>query len=327
MAFSLISRDDFETLFTQLKRRGWKLLMNAVKANSLNRATVYWDSYESSGSNWWEIPAVRNRWNLKISGNSEVAWEDYVAEKYFHNKNNLKLLSVGCGTGTKERVFARYPQFSCITGIDISPQSIRKAIENADQDNLVHLQYRCGDFAKIDFPPEHFDVVLFYSSLHHFSNIESLIQRKVLSVLKPGGKVIIFEYTGPNRFQYTKEQLKAGNKALSMVPEYLRTRKNGPVKEKIYRPGWLRMWLNDPSEAPHSEEILPVLRKFMHVLEEKPVGGAILHSLLKGIAHNFNNKTPEATRQLEILSGLEDEFYEKSGQSDFWFGVYGRKEP
>jgi hypothetical protein len=61
-------------------------------------------------------------------------------------------------------------------------------------------------------------------------------------------------------------------------------------------------------------------------VEEKPVGGVILHMLLKDIAHHFTNTTnSEAMKNLSTLFEKEDAYYEKTGQSDFWFGVYGRR--
>jgi len=59
------------------------------------------------------------------------------------------------------------------------------------------------------------------------------------------------------------------------------------VKTKIFRPGLVRMFLVDPSEAVDSESILPSLHENFKVLEEKKIGGDILLILLKDIAHNF----------------------------------------
>lgn len=157
--------------------------------------------------------------------------------------------------------------------------------------------------------------------------MEALLQNSVIPVLKQGGLVIVFEYTGPNRFQYLSNQLEEANRCLSLLPASMKVRTNNTVKRKIYWPGLLRMVLNDPSEAPCSESILSSLRKRLLPLEEKPVGGAILHMLLKDIAHHFaDTSNSEAMKILHTLFQKEDAFYEKTGQSNFWFGVYGQKE-
>lgn len=327
MPVSLITPDDFYAFSMAIKKHGWKFLANKLKFKGAARVKAQWDTYQSAGTNWWDISMVRDRWNQKITGNEKYDWEHYVVEKYVSNRQNLSMLSIGCGTGEKERVFAKFSQFSAIVGMDVSEKSIQKAREISRQNQYSTISYRADDFTKANFGQEKFDFVLFYSSLHHFRNIEALLQNNVIPVLKSGGLVIVFEYTGPNRFQYSINQLEEANRCLSLLPASLKIRTDHTVKWKIYRPGLLRTILNDPSEAPCSESILPSLRKWLMPLEEKPVGGAILHMLLKDIAHHFTDTSnSEAVKYLGTLFQEEDAFYEKTGQSDFWFGVYGQKE-
>jgi ubiquinone/menaquinone biosynthesis C-methylase UbiE len=322
MSVSLVTPDDFQTLLSVFRRRGLKFLLQKLKLSGSERVKKQWDTYQTSGSNWWEVPAIRQRWNFKITGNEEETWEEYVSRKYILNQADFRVLSVGCGSGEKERLFASYVPLMSIEGIDISENSVRIAREKARNANNKNLVYHVGDFTKFSFEKEKFDVVLFNSSLHHFRKIEELIANKVLPVLKPGGKVIIFEYTGPNRFQYTGSQLAAANGCLTLLTSEFKKRSDNSIKQKVYRPGWLRMWLNDPSEAPCSEEILPMLRQHLTVVEEKALGGSLLHPLMKGIAHNFLGGKSESSQLLDMLFHEEDKFYDKTGQSDFWFGVY-----
>lgn len=325
MSVSLITPDDFQTLFSVLRARGMKFLLGKLKLSGPERIKKQWDTYQSSGSNWWEIPAVRERWNLKITGSTKEAWEEYVSRKYIRNQSDFRVLSVGCGSGYKERLFARYASFIHIEGIDISENSVGIARDETRKANIENVVYHLGDFSKFTFEKERFDLVLFNSSLHHFTKIEKLIVAKVLSILKTGGLVIMFEYAGPNRFQYTNSQIDAANSSLNLLPLELKKKRDNTLKIRVYRPGWLRMWLNDPSEAPCAEDILPVLRKHLIVVEEKTVGGSLLHPLMKGIAHNFVDGKSETNQLLDILFCEEDKFYEQTGQSDFWFGVYRKK--
>ncbi len=325
MSVSLVTPDDFQALLSVFRSRGWKFLFNKVKLSGSDRVKKQWDTYQTSGSNWWEVPAIRLRWNMKITGNKQETWEEYVSRKYFRNQSDFRVLSVGCGSGEKERLFARYAPFIKIEGIDVSRTMVMRATEEASKAGLKNLTYHVGDFSKFSFEKENFDMVLFNSSLHHFNRIEELILGNVLPVLKPGGIVLMFEYVGPNRFQYTNNQLEVVNNCLAALPRNFKVRKDNSVKTRTYRPGWLRMWLNDPSEAPCAEDILPVLHKHLIVIEEKAVGGSLLHPLLKGIAHNFIDVKNETNQLLDILFCDEDKFYEQTGQSDFWFGVYRKK--
>ncbi len=322
MSFSLVTCDDLQTLYSVLRARGLSFLLTKLKLSGKKRIINQWDTYQTSGSNWWEVPTIRQRWNFKITGNKEEPWEEYVSRKYILNQDGFRILSVGCGFGEKERLFASYVPLVSIEGIDISEKSVMSARKNAGESNIKNLSYHLGDFATFSFEEKKFDMVLFNSSLHHFREIEKLITNKVLPVLKSGGKLIMFEYTGPNRFQYKETQLLGANRCLTLLTPEFKKRIDNSIKKKVYRPGWLRMWLNDPSEAPCSEDILPMLRKYFTVEEEKPVGGSILHPLLKGIAHNFLDEKSETKHFLDILFQQEDKFLEETGLSDFWFGVY-----
>jgi ubiquinone/menaquinone biosynthesis C-methylase UbiE len=46
--------------------------------------------------------------------------EAYFVSKYLRGRQGLKMLSIGCGTGAKERRFGKHPTFKVIEGIDIA---------------------------------------------------------------------------------------------------------------------------------------------------------------------------------------------------------------
>ena len=84
------------------------------------------------------------------------------------------------------------------------------------------------------------------------------------------------------------------------------------------------MILSDPSEAVQSSKINGLLQKHFKPLEIKPYGGSILHLLFRDIAHNFLGKDEETRETLEKLFQMEDAYMEKTGQSDFTFGVFSK---
>jgi len=128
---------------------------------------------------------------------------------------------------------------------------------------------------------------------------------------------------GPDRLQWTSRQLKEANKVLLQLPPGVRTRWNSTTtKTHIYRPGLLRMKLNDPSEAIDSSSILPTLHQLFEVVEEHRVGTDIIHIVLKDIAHNFNRGLPETGCWLQWLFDQEDRYLVETGRSDIVFGIY-----
>lgn len=271
---------------------------------------------------WWTIPAVRERWNKMISGNKETEYQEYVCKKYFPGKENLRLLSVGCGGGTPEINFAKQKCFSKVEGFDVSEKIVKHASAKISKHNLANLNFFKADAETFDYGENKYDAILFHSSFHHLKDLEK-IANKVKLALKPGGILILHEYVGPNRNQWKKDQLQAINQLLSEIPKNFRTRYNErKIKKKVYRPGLLRMFLNDPSESVHSENLISVLRNNFSVLEEKSFGGNILHPLLKDIGHHFQNDSEETMAILQKLFNAEDHFLSIGNSPDFLFGVY-----
>ena len=317
---SSISKGDFIDVYLKLKVKGVKYLLSKFKFIPKNRIASKWDNYESV-SDFWVIPEITDKWNEIISGNPKVIYEDYVYEKYLKGKSNLKLLSVGCGEGYHDRNFAKYDCFESVLGMDYSPESIRVAKEKAQEKNY-DVTYECGDFYEREFT-EKYDVILFSSSLHHFDKIDFFLENKIKPLLNDNGILVIFEYIGPNRLQWRKSQLKRSNELLKQMPLKYRIYYDGAtIKNKVYKPGYLRMLMVDPSEAIDSEAILPALHKHFKILEEKKLGWNILHLLLKGIAHNFLNDESQTKEIITDLIAKEYGFVEEEGSSDAIFGVY-----
>jgi len=81
----------------------------------------------------------------------------------------------------------------------------------------------------------------------------------------------------------------------------------------------------DPSEAVRSAEIIPLLRRYFHIVEFKPQGGTILQFLLADIAGNFADEI--GGRLLEMLFTIEDTLMETGRlQSDFAYIVAAPRE-
>jgi len=322
MERSWISAGDFIDLKYKLGQKGGIDLLSRLSLSGQNRTVNKWNNV-TPGSDFWIIPEVRKRWNEKCTGNPDKAYEDYLVENYLMNVSNLRLLSIGCGAGARERSFGKYENFYLIEGIDIARTKIEEARKNALEAGLTNIQYHVTDFWTFQSVTEHYDIILFNSSLHHFKRIDELIRKKVLPIINEKGFLVVFEYVGPRRLQWTNKQLEYSNRLLTHIPEKYKIRFNSAsVKKKVYRPGWLRMCCNDPSEAAESDMILPIIHKYFKTLEEKKVGWDILHCLLKDISHNFLDDNDESKSLLNWLFDREDDYLRDTGRSDAIFGVY-----
>lgn len=320
----LVSAGDFIDLFYKIRQKSYKTLVSKLGFSGQSRIRAKWNAGVSA-SDFWMIPLVRKRWNKLITGDENKGYEAYVNEKYLSGKSGLRMLSVGCGTGGRERVFAAFDAIAQIDAIDMAELQLEEAQSLANEQNISKINYFVADFLNYLFPKNHYDIILFHSSLHHFNHVDKLIPERILSLLKDDGILVIHEYVGPNRLQWTKEQLNEVNYLLKTIPESYRTRYgSNAVKRKVYRPGLLRMKLIDPSEAVDSAAIVPALHKYFKTLEEKPLGWDIIHLLLKDISHHFVEPDATATDILEKLFRAEDDFLKNAGKSDAVFGVWTR---
>ncbi|MBC8464434.1 MAG: class I SAM-dependent methyltransferase [Bacteroidetes bacterium] len=322
----MITIGDFIDVYYKIQQRGLKFILSKFRFSSLKRTNSTFNETKIAASNWWHIPLVRKRWNLLLTGKENLEYEDFLVQRFFLNKTDLNMLSLGCGIGSHEPKFAKYSQFQKIIGLDLAPKLIQAAQENTEKLNLKNLQYIAGNLYEMEFHKEKFDVVYFHSSLHHFENIDFLLKHKIAPILKNDGLLIINEYVGPNRIQHHKEQITSCRRALSTIPDKLKKRlfsKN--IKKTIYRPGVLRMYISDPSEAPESENILPSIHRYFNPVLEKAYGGNILMPVLKDISHHFLKDEEHINTTLKNLFDIEDS-YLKNHHSDHLLGVYTLKQ-
>lgn len=313
---TLISIGDLGDLWRKFQFKGIQVL-GRIGASSKEKVAGTWDFTELPPSNWWNIPAIRARWEEKITRGNYANYVELIQQKLLQNKSDLKMVSPGCGTGSHERLFASFPEIDSILAFDLSEKSIEKAREA----NYPKIDYQVKDFYGWMDEPERCDILFFYSSLHHFGNLDTLIPR-FKEKLNPGGLLIIHEYVGPDRMMWTRAQRKEVNRLLATLPESYRSFAQGRgIKKHAYRPGLWRTLLTDPSESIEPSKIVPLLQKHFTPLYEQGFGGNILHLLFKDIAQHFRDDSAQTNALLDQLFLAEDIFLEKS-PSDFHFGVY-----
>lgn len=210
-----------------------------------------------------------------------------------------------------------------ITCVDFSEERLTSAMAIAQENGLNNFQTINSNILSLDFSKDQYDMVMFNSSLHHFDQINTFLPR-VMELIKPNGYLIIDEFVGPKRIQYSKEQLTAINECLKEVPKkYRGIFKTNFTKNYFRGSGLIRMLLSDPTECVDSASILPTIHSLLKTIDEKPYGGNILMPVLKDISHNFYELDEEKKQCLKRLFDYEDK-YLLSHQSDHVFGIYQR---
>ncbi len=269
------------------------------------------------------IPYLRRRWRFKATGDPELDHRNYVANRHLQGRRNLTALSLGSGPGRIETAWAQTGIFARIDGIELSPELVADARARARKLGLDSIvRFHEGDAARPPYPEQKYDLIICEGALHHLKPMNEVLPA-LASVLDSRGLLVMLEFCGPDRFQWTGRQLALTQQALAAIPSQWRRKDNGRLKRRVYRPGRLRMLLSDPSEAVESSRILPGLHQHFSVLEEKPLGGTVVNLVFYEITRHFMKPDPAAALLLEQVCALEDDEM-RSGRiaSDYWFGVY-----
>lgn len=319
-----LSLGDFIDVIYKIQIKGWDFFLRKFRFSAIARAEATWNVETLPPTNWWVIPAIQKRWNEKISGDENISYSEYLAQKYPAAPYSLSLLVPACGTGSHEQRLTASNYYKEVFGFDISKACIEEAQEKAAKNaqSETTFRYVIADAHTLELAENSYDVVLFHSSIHHIDKLDIFVE-KIYKSLKKNGLLILHDFVGANRLNWTKEQLAAANTALQLIPKHLRKKwKTQTLKTHIYCPGWWRMYLSDPSEAVESENILPSIRKRFEILTEKKLGGDIIHLVLKDISHHFMIENAENQNVLKQLFDFEDAYLSQKTQSDFMFGVY-----
>lgn len=109
------------------------------------------------------------------------------------------VLDIACGTGDFSIEALRHG-VERVVGADISENMLAVAREKAREKGLEdRLEFRYGDSENLDFEDGTFDAVTVAFGVRNFEHLERGLA-EMCRVLRPGGKVVILEFSTPERF-------------------------------------------------------------------------------------------------------------------------------
>ncbi|MBU2447428.1 MAG: class I SAM-dependent methyltransferase [Bacteroidetes bacterium] len=324
---NLFNKYDFVRVAEKIRQGYFYKILFKLTSRKLSRVKESWKHTETNQSHWWDIPAIITRWNLLITGIPDLTPHEYFSRKYFSLKKNLKGLSIGCGTGQNELKWVKSINFERLVAHDLSSERIAFAKGQAEKEGESHvLHFLVSDFFDLEVIDNEYDVIIAEGALHHLKPINEVLFR-IKRMLKKDGYLIVNDYIGPSRFQWTDRQLEIVNGLLAIIPQRYRKRiHSGTIKSQHYKPGRLSMIVNDPSEAAESSQILPLLKEYFNIVELKEYGGTVLHILMHEIAHNFILADKESEQILHLCFEVEDSMLKLNEvQSDYVFLIAQKK--
>ncbi len=151
------------------------------------------DEFDEYAENYRQI---HNR-NIAISGADSLYFAEMKVRLLMGYMKNemLNVLDVGCGDGATEIFMQEYFPLWKVEGIDTSQRSI----EAANLRNLSSAKFQFYNGNKIPFEENQFDVIFIAGVLHHVNyDLHSSLLKEINRVLKPGGKLFLFEHNPLN---------------------------------------------------------------------------------------------------------------------------------
>ena len=239
-------------------------------------------------TSWMAHTAVLMHLNERATGDPARDWLSSWAHRWFVG-DDLRVLVLGCGEGWLERAVAQWPFVSRIDAMDVAEEAVARAAVNAP----AKVRYSVADLNVATLEPDAYDVVVAHSVLHHVENLEHCFAQ-IERAMKRDATLIVNEYVGPNRFQFSDFVLTTMNE--------LRAALGYPPRQ---RPTPEFMIANDPTEAVRSEELVPMIASRFDVLERKDLGGTILMHLLYEIVQDFRWDDARERSIVDLLCAFE----------------------
>jgi len=258
-------------------------------------------------TNWMGHHEVQRHVNRACSGDPERNWLDYFCEVYVPGRRIHEVVNFGCGDGALEAELIGRNFADSYLGYDLSQECVDRATATVGA-REPRARFACTDLNHIQLPREAFDVAFFSHALHHIERLEHLCE-EARAALRPDGFLLVQEFVGPSRMQWTEAQMAICNRLLEQLPPSLRM-DISRLPENVPRPPVQRMsmaeWLRcDPSECVRSADIVPVLGQSFELLERRDFGGTLLQKFFENITGNFREDDEAHATIVRLLIAFE----------------------
>ena len=138
--------------------------------------------------------------NHFLSAGVDIYWRKKAIQLVARNKPQF-ILDIATGTGDFAIEAMRLKPRRVI-GVDISEGMLAVGREKLQKKQLSHvIELKTGDSENLEFEANQFDAVMAAFGVRNFENLEKGLS-EMLRVLKPGGQVVILEFSKPKAFPF-----------------------------------------------------------------------------------------------------------------------------
>lgn len=237
-------------------------------------------------------------------------WPAHFLEKYLKGVPLERALFINCGNGWAERELFQLGLFRSADAFDYSEELLVQARAASVGMPINYFQADCN---KVEFTANHYDLVVNVAAMHHVQYIDRLNRLIALS-LKADGYFVNFDYVGPHRNQYSEKHF--------ATMEFINTRLPQSLAHKNFKPPHLPTMLHmDPTEAIHSELVLPMFERYFYTLERKDLNGGIAYQIMHNNAALVKDNGPLALKCVDLLLEL-DQLYSSIADYPALFSFY-----
>ena len=283
-----------------------KILSESDESKSLKEFTHYSDKY------WNDLELVRKYKDKLATGNENTHWIGDILTRFEEHLPFDNVLIVGCGNGWLERQLYDLGIGKHFDAFDMSEKYINEAENLKESRDIDYFLDDINLMTKVE--DDKYDAVFNFAVLHHATEVDNALH-KLAKCLKSTGLMFNEEYVGPARNQYSDEHLNIMLEIMSDLPEKFRS------KVGFLRPP-LANFRVEPSEAIHSDLILPLIPKYFDIVYQRNLNGGIAYQILHNNIQEYENSNTESEKWLEYLL-KEDSKLSKENKVPilFWYGV------
>ena len=134
--------------------------------------------------------------NRVFSAGIDMAWRKKTI-RLLKKDNPQKILDMATGTADMAILASRILNPEMVIGIDLSAEMLELGRKKIEKEGLASkIELLKGDSEAINFSDNSFDAVMVAFGVRNFENLENGL-KELLRVLKPGGRIVVLEFSKP----------------------------------------------------------------------------------------------------------------------------------
>jgi demethylmenaquinone methyltransferase / 2-methoxy-6-polyprenyl-1,4-benzoquinol methylase len=138
--------------------------------------------------------------NHLLSGGVDIYWRRKAVE-HLRDIHPRKILDVATGTADLAIASLRLAP-EAVIGVDIAGEMLRLGqakVKRRGYDGVIRLE--AGEAEELGFPSESFDGAMVAFGVRNFEDLQKGL-REMHRVLRPGGKIVVLEFSRPRHFPF-----------------------------------------------------------------------------------------------------------------------------